>query len=121
MFAAKSNWDDRRAWNAMMGLTVADDDYRFAYDHDIDITDQNAFTLYYDANAPCRADCGGSGGSSTLDIATDNNDEIVFINEYFNHDPSADIGVAGGYPGSDGLFDNNDFIAFYNWFYGACN
>jgi hypothetical protein len=69
------------------------------------------------------ADLGGSGGLAAPcgDGHLDNNDFIVFINEFFAGGHRADIGQAGGLPGSDGAFDNNDFVAFISLFFAGCN
>ncbi len=67
---------------------------------------------------PCSpADIGSAGGAPGPDGHLDNNDFIVFINDFFNQSPSADIGVAGGIAGHDSAFDNNDFIVFINLFF----
>jgi hypothetical protein len=71
--------------------------------------------------APCGpADLGGQGGVAGADGVLDNNDFIVYIDNFFNHLPSADIGTTGGIPGTDGAWDNNDFIVFIDQFFGGC-
>ncbi len=69
---------------------------------------------------PCPADLGQQGGLSGGDGLLDNNDFIVFIDDFFNANALADVGVQGGLHGSDGLFDNNDFIAFIDLFFAGC-
>jgi len=63
------------------------------------------------------ADRGSAGGEQGPDGVVDNNDFIVYINQFFEHDIRADIGSAGGFALPDGQFDNNDFIAFINLFF----
>jgi hypothetical protein len=72
------------------------------------------------APADCPADLGSQGGVPGPDGTLDNNDFIVFINEFFDQNPAADLGVQGGGAGHDGLFDNNDFIAFITLFFAGC-
>ncbi|MBY0309183.1 MAG: hypothetical protein K2Q09_10615, partial [Phycisphaerales bacterium] len=69
----------------------------------------------------CAPDLGGAGGVSGRDGSLDNNDFIVFINDFFQSSMSADFGTAGGAAGQDGVLDNNDFIAFINAFFAGCN
>ena len=70
---------------------------------------------------PCGpADVGSAGGVAGADGLLDNNDFIVFINNFFAQAPSADVGIQGGLPGADGQWDNNDFIVFINQFFGGC-
>jgi len=67
------------------------------------------------------ADLGGQGGVAEPDGALDNNDFVVFIDKFFNHDAAADVGRQGGLPGSDGVFDNNDFVIFIDFFFDGCS
>lgn len=67
------------------------------------------------------ADQGRTGGVAGADGQLDNNDFIVFIDNFFAHRTSADIGIQGGLFGTDGAFDNNDFIAFVNAFFLNCS
>ncbi|MFT3684677.1 MAG: GC-type dockerin domain-anchored protein [Phycisphaerales bacterium] len=84
--------------------------------------DDVSFTQDDAAPAQCgRADIGSTGGQPGPDNALDNNDFIVFITYFFNHNVIADMGTTGGIPGNDGAFDNNDFIAFINYFFAGCN
>ncbi len=69
---------------------------------------------------PCPADLGGQGGVHAPDGVLDNNDFIVFIDDFFAQDPAADVGVQGGVAGHDGVFDNNDFIVFIGLFFAGC-
>jgi hypothetical protein len=68
----------------------------------------------------CPADFGGQGGAPTPDGQLDNNDFVVFIDYFFNHNPLADIGIQGGVPGHDGVWDNNDFVVFIDEFFMGC-
>ena len=65
------------------------------------------------------SDVGQQGGLPGNDNRLDNNDFIVFIENYFLQVPVSDVGSQGGLPGSDGLFDNNDFIVFINNYFNA--
>jgi hypothetical protein len=65
------------------------------------------------------ADVGGTGGVAGADGHLDNNDFVVFIDFFFNHNPLADQGSIGGTPGADGLWDNNDFVVFIDNFFNA--
>ncbi len=72
------------------------------------------------------ADVGGQGGVAGFDGHLDNNDFIVFIDEFFQNDARADLGSQGGIAGADGLYDNNDFVAFIDAFFnrlaaGGCD
>jgi hypothetical protein len=71
----------------------------------------------------CPADLASQGGIPGPDGHLDNNDFIVFINDFFAHHAAADLGVQGGAWGHDGLFDNNDFVSFINLFFagGVCS
>jgi hypothetical protein len=64
-----------------------------------------------------RADIGGPGGLSGPDGRRDNNDFIVFIDDFFAARNSADIGGPGGVEPGDGHFDNNDFVVFIDQFF----
>ncbi|MDP1662085.1 MAG: GC-type dockerin domain-anchored protein [Phycisphaerales bacterium] len=67
------------------------------------------------------ADVGQQGGIPGPDCTLNNNDFIVFIDMFFNHDPAADIGQQGGLNGADGNWDNNDFVVFIDIFFsGGC-
>lgn len=63
------------------------------------------------------SDFGVTGGVPGRDGVYDNNDFVVFINDFFNASPSADLGSTGGVLGSDGAFDNNDFVVFIDQFF----
>ncbi len=69
---------------------------------------------------PCPADLGQQGGIAGSDGLLDNNDFIVFIDDFFTSNPLADVGVQGGVAGSDGVFDNNDFVVFIDQFFAGC-
>jgi hypothetical protein len=66
------------------------------------------------------ADVGSQGGVQGPDGILDNNDFVVFITLFFNHDPIADMGSQGGVPGADGAWDNNDFVVFIDKFFTGC-
>lgn len=66
------------------------------------------------------ADQGSQGGSAGADGVLDNNDFIVFIDRFFQHDPAADLGSQGGLAPGDGEFDNNDFVVFIDRFFAGC-
>lgn len=66
---------------------------------------------------PALADIAGEGGSLGADGEYDNNDFIVFIQQFFANDPRADIGTQGGVWGADFVLDNNDFIVFIGAFF----
>jgi hypothetical protein len=68
----------------------------------------------------CPADIGKQGGIAGSDGSLDNNDFVVFIDLFFNHDWRADRGIQGGVPGTDGAFDNNDFVVYIDQFFGGC-
>jgi hypothetical protein len=71
--------------------------------------------------APClSADLAGQGGAPGGDGHLDNNDFVVFIDYFFNHNPLADVGGQGGVAGADGQFDNNDFVVFIDAFFSGC-
>jgi hypothetical protein len=72
------------------------------------------------ATGACTADLGVQGGVEGQDGVLDNNDFVVFISLFFNHDPRADFGAQGGVAGSDGSFDNNDFVVFIDRFFAGC-
>ncbi|HZW05841.1 MAG TPA: GC-type dockerin domain-anchored protein [Phycisphaerales bacterium] len=63
------------------------------------------------------ADVGGQGGVAGFDNRLDNNDFVVFIDLFFQHDARADLGSQGGAAGGDTQFDNNDFVAFIDAFF----
>jgi hypothetical protein len=65
------------------------------------------------------ADVGGVGGVAGADNHLDNNDFVVFIDLFFNHNAIADMGSTGGTPGADGAWDNNDFVVFIDNFFTA--
>jgi hypothetical protein len=67
------------------------------------------------------ADIGGTGGVPGSDGRLDNNDFVVFIDYFFNHNPLADVGQVGGVPGADGQFNNNDFVVFIDQFFAGCS
>jgi hypothetical protein len=68
----------------------------------------------------CAADIGQAGGTAGSDGLLNNNDFVVFIDYFFNHNPLADRGTVGGVPGHDGSFDNNDFVVFIDQFFASC-
>ncbi|MBY0308174.1 MAG: matrixin family metalloprotease [Phycisphaerales bacterium] len=70
--------------------------------------------------AACRVDLGAQGGVPGADGALDNNDFIVFVNDYFSGNPRADFGGTGGLPTPDGVLDSNDFIAYIGAFFAGC-
>jgi hypothetical protein len=77
------------------------------------------------ASSPARlfispADIGRQGGVPGSDGVHDNNDFVVFIDDFFNSRPEADVGATGGVLGSDGQFNNNDFVSFIDLFFGDC-
>jgi len=68
----------------------------------------------------CQADMGATGGVPGSDGLLNNNDFVVFIDYFFQHNPLADVGSTGGVHGSDGAFDNNDFVVFIDLFFTGC-
>jgi hypothetical protein len=66
------------------------------------------------------ADLGSQGGVAIPDGLYDNNDFVVFIDYFFNHDVRADLGRQGGVFGPDDDWDNNDFIVFIDQFFSGC-
>jgi hypothetical protein len=66
------------------------------------------------------ADLGSQGGVVAPDGDLDNNDFIVFIDKFFQHDAGADLGSQGGVGPGDGQFDNNDFVVFIDLFFAGC-
>jgi hypothetical protein len=66
------------------------------------------------------ADVGQQGGLPGPDAILDNNDFVVFINDFFQQNPAADMGQQGGLSGADGHWDNNDFVVFINLFFAGC-
>jgi hypothetical protein len=69
----------------------------------------------------CAADIAGTGGTQGPDGTLDNNDFVVFVDDFFNHEAEADRGTTGGVPGHDGVFDNNDFVVFIDQFFQGCS
>lgn len=69
---------------------------------------------------PCPADIGRQGGLPGPDGLADNNDFVIFIDDFFASDPLADFGRQGGLAGPDGLLDNNDFVVFIDLFFEGC-
>jgi len=65
------------------------------------------------------ADLGRQGGVPGADGDLDNNDFIVFIDYFFQHNPAADMGRQGGVSPGDAAFDNNDFVVFIDRFFGG--
>lgn len=63
------------------------------------------------------ADVGIQGGVAGQDSVADNNDFVVFLDQFFANAISADLGKQGGNLGGDGAWDNNDFVAFINLFF----
>jgi hypothetical protein len=77
--------------------------------------------LRYNLPLGCgAADVGGQGGVAGADGVLDNNDFVVFIDYFFNHNAAADRGIQGGLPGTDGQWDNNDFVVFIDQFFAGC-
>jgi microcystin-dependent protein len=70
---------------------------------------------------PCPGDVGVQGGLPGRDGIRDNNDFIVFINDFFAGNFAADFGRQGGLHGPDGQLDNNDFIVFIDEFFAVCS
>jgi plastocyanin len=68
----------------------------------------------------CPADLGVAGGAAGQDGQLDNNDFVVFIDDFFAHDVKADVGTTGGLPGADGAWNNNDFIVYIDLFFQGC-
>jgi len=66
------------------------------------------------------ADLGSTGGIPGADGVYDNNDFVVFIDFFFNHDTRADLGRTGGLFGHDDAWDNNDFVVFIDRFFSGC-
>jgi hypothetical protein len=87
-----------------------------------DVAQDLPFILLGTALTPAcgPADIGGQGGVQGQDGVLDNNDFVVFIDFFFNHNTAADRGVQGGLPGADGQWDNNDFIVFIDQFFTGC-
>lgn len=73
-----------------------------------------------DAHPPCAADLGRQGGAAGSDGLLDNNDFVIFIDFFFNHNPLADLGVTGGALGHDQAWDNNDFVVYVDLFFTGC-
>lgn len=70
---------------------------------------------------PCgNTDVGKQGGVRGSDGLLNNNDFVVFIDLFFEHDPRADFGSQGGVAGSDGQWDNNDFVVYIDEFFFGC-
>ena len=74
--------------------------------------------LHLECNS--RADIGAAGSTPGCDTILGNNDFIVFITYFFEHNPIADFGRQGGVAPGDGVFDNNDFIVFIDEFFAGC-
>jgi hypothetical protein len=68
----------------------------------------------------CGADLGAQGGVPGPDGVLDNNDFVVFIDDFFSGNPAADVGHTGGSRGPDGFFNNNDFVVFIDLFFEGC-
>jgi len=66
------------------------------------------------------ADLGSTGGVHQPDGVLDNNDFVVFVDDFFGLNPQADMGSTGGVVGGDGAFDNNDFVVFVDAFFNGC-
>jgi hypothetical protein len=69
----------------------------------------------------CAADLGKQGGLEGHDNRLDNNDFVVFIDLFFQHEEDADLGKQGGLEGHDGAWDNNDFVVFIDLFFNGCH
>jgi hypothetical protein len=95
------------------------------FDSGITTGSNGPITVNFNSNLPgggpaCGlADVGGVGGVAGADNHLDNNDFVVFIDFFFNHNPIADQGSTGGAPGADGAWDNNDFVVFIDNFFTA--
>jgi hypothetical protein len=92
-------------WNSGMTVTAAD---------------LAAFDAVFTGSC-CIADIGAQGGLPGHDGALDNNDFVVFIDYFFNHNPLADVGRQGGIAPGDGAWDNNDFVVFIDAFFAGCH
>jgi hypothetical protein len=66
------------------------------------------------------ADLGSEGGAAEADGLLDNNDFVLFVQQFFDEDLQSDIGSEGGLARGDGLLDNNDFVVFVNAFFAGC-
>ena len=66
------------------------------------------------------ADIGSVGGVLGGDGVLDNNDFVVFVEQFFAAAPLADIARTGGIEGPDGRQDSNDFIVFIDRFFSGC-
>ncbi|HZW05916.1 MAG TPA: GC-type dockerin domain-anchored protein [Phycisphaerales bacterium] len=84
-------------------------------------SDNIRINLRYGKAAACGlADVGSQGGIPGPDSVLDNNDFIVFIDQFFAQTVGADRGSTGGVPGGDGQYDNNDFVVFIDQFFAGC-
>ena len=81
---------------------------------------QVMWNIYSNFSNPCGlADIAGQGGILGRDNRLDNNDYVVFIEQYFLMSPIADFGMQGGIATPDGNFDNNDFVVFIDHYFAA--
>jgi hypothetical protein len=74
----------------------------------------------FSASGVCPGDIGSTGGVLGPDGSRDNNDFVVFINEFFLNHAVADVGRTGGIAPGDGAWDNNDFVVFIDLFFSPC-
>jgi agmatine/peptidylarginine deiminase len=128
--------DDGVSWQALPGGTATADDGAFTWQvagryskfarlrvNAVDGAGNTggftsaAFTIDGD---PCPADIGSQGGVAGPDGLLNNNDFVVFIDDFFTHNPVADVGSPGGAQGSDGAWDNNDLVVFIDSFFTPC-
>ena len=83
----------------------------------LDFPPVDDFAFYFRLHSD--ADIGATGGVPGSDGLLDNNDFVVFIDMFFNHQPDADVGSTGGVRGPDGVWDNNDFVVFIDLFFSG--
>jgi hypothetical protein len=98
--------------------TTFGNSFWFANSTSVDIGDVtvNIATNVTTPGSICGAAVVGVAGA---DNHLDNNDFVVFIDLFFNHNAIADMGSTGGTPGADGAWDNNDFVVFIDNFFTA--
>jgi hypothetical protein len=70
---------------------------------------------------PCPADVGSQGGVPSQDGDLNDNDFVVFVNQFFGWNYHADVGKQGGLHGPDGVLDTNDFVVFIDMFMNGCH
>ncbi len=102
----------------MHTFTHAGDFNYYCSHHGFDAGNGFAGGMYSAVHVLCSVvDVAIQGGEAGQDRRLDNNDFIVFINQFFNGNATSDLGIQGGIPGHDGIFDNNDFVVFINTFF----